>query len=157
MPGYKKINNDIYEKKVTSDYSLIFDCTKKHRNLTGPGDYTYPLFFVKFKEEHHQLFLLNVDLLTVTLISPREAFSEFRVYYDATNYGGEAGPNVSNSLNKNEPVVEYDSLSNQYIVTNTEISLKLFNKFIYLSTELFVHYFKIFEEWLIKCLHRIES
>jgi hypothetical protein len=133
--GYSKNKKNLFTKKITSNCSLIIDANKKREHFEDVQIYSYPSFYWEFDNKSFPF--SNYNDPSVLLFNQLSSFVLF--FYGNLNLRNRTG----------EPVIYHYEQTGEYVLTNTHLNLERFNKFILLTTELLIHYFKIFENWVI--------
>ena len=134
LVGYSKSKKYIFSKQLATGFSLKIDTHKSRKHFETIENYTFPTIYIEFKNAKY-FFANEIDTFTFFFMGVGSYLYFF--------YG-----NRQSSKSTDEPVVYHQEESNKYILTNSYENLERFNKFIYLNTELFIHYFKIFEKWV---------
>jgi hypothetical protein len=143
LDDYTKIGKESV-KRVNNDVSLIFDWEKKLHSFNSIEQYLLPDLIFKIKD--YQEYLFSQTDLTKLLFMPNNSF--FAFYFNSYNLGTNNLQIIDISVKDDEPVLYKSSTEkNKYIITNSYENLSRYNKFIYLHTELTIHYLKILEKW----------
>ncbi len=145
---YKKVKN-IYIKNISTNFSLVFNTRKEYKKLEVIESYTYPTF--QILDENNTINLFGHTDLSKLLFMPATIFTHFYAYYNLFSYTEKMQIVKVESL-KNEPIIIFNKNSNTYEISNSSGTLMKLNKFIFLTTELFIHYFNLFEAWLISAI-----
>ncbi len=154
LPDYKKTaKKNIYEKKISDEYFLIFDIKKEYKKLESIESYTYPNFYL-IKNGHIVKLFYATDIFDL-LFLPANSFLQFYTYYNKVILNDKNEIIEIRRTSYDEPIIYHNLITNKYEVTNRFDTLTELNKFIFITTELFLHYFRIFEKWLINTIKNI--
>lgn len=134
LAGYNKRKGYFFEKKIGKGASLIIDARKSRKHFETIEDYKFPGIYLELNNEKY--FFTN-------------EFDSFSFFFIAANsYINFFYKNRRMAKSSDEPVVYQDADSDKYILTNSLENLTRFNKYIFLNTDLFCHYFSVFEKWV---------
>lgn len=143
-------NKTVYTKRLSKDHVLKLACNyEKYISSSGINEYVFPTVSLLFNGNEYHFF---------TVTDVREMFflsgTSFLFFYIESNdlIFNEANQLVGTTRKYNEPQVYHNAESNKYIVTNSYKKLPYYNKYIYLILELHIHYFRVFENWIINSI-----
>lgn len=107
-------------------------------------DYHFP--FVQLEIDGYRVPIIEADP-RLLLLMDRGSFTFFYIERNVFKYDEEL-KQVTSVIPKREYPVYYQE-DDKYIVSNSHEKLETYNKFIYITLELFNHYYFVFEKWLI--------
>lgn len=148
LDGYSKQNDKCYVKRVTdSVYLKVVPFTQYGENAFV-NDYVFPEPVVNIRGKDLYFFrdLGESDLLRYLFLFG----SSFHFFYYEVMDGDLASGSFT--LKRDEPKIYQNKEKTKFILTNSYDKLRIYNKYIYIVLELYLHYFRVFERVLIKQL-----
>lgn len=142
--GFTNSKQDVLVKKLSDNFKIEINCkvSRLRYGIENPADYLPPL--ISF--EIHNM-VCGIDIFkklynTISFINSDELFNFFFFRFENEN-----------KLKFKEPVAYFDEAMDKYILQNSPENLERFNKFILIFIELYKHYFKILDEWIVNDLY----
>lgn len=147
IEGFKRVKGSLFQKKITEDINLIIDARKSQRpSMQTIEDYAFPLIYLFYKNQRYYFNENNsFDALSFLFVNSIHSYLVF--FYRNRKIAKE----------KEEPIVYKDELTGKYILTNSLENLERFNKYIFIISELYLHFFKIFDEWVFENISTMEQ
>ncbi len=134
-----------YIKKIAS---TIFIKLKPYNNFnkhSGINEYLFPQIIIEIDRKNYYFF--REGDLRHFLFLPGLSFMFFYLESNTVTFNDMGVMKVEKK--NDEPIVYYKEESKQYTITNRYEKLKLYNKYIFILLDLYIHYFRVFEKWLI--------
>jgi len=141
----RKGKSSVYLKQLGDGITMVLDLKREDAAFIALPTYTFPDLRVRTAEKEHGV-IDRTDLASFLLL-PSPSFSFF---YANSNefFCNEDGQVIRVSQKKGEPLIYHDERAGIFTISNSLKNLERFNKYIYMVTELFVHYYNFFEIWL---------
>jgi len=150
LADYKPETRTVYKKRVSENIDLTLNTYREHIQLRGISAYTFPSLAINIKGQE------NINLGTIDvrnlLFLPESSFIFF--YMDSHNYTIDENSFIFQNITRkdDEPVIYHLEDEQKYMISNTRENIDRYNKYIEAVLELSIHYFSLFEKWLIKTL-----
>ena len=141
----KRGKSSIYSKKLRENVFLNFDCNKKRNNFSSIDRYLFPDLSIDVNSINYK-FSNDTDLNTLLLIPGNSYF----VFYTCSHeFIKDSNGELVQVIRKEDEPLTYKSEDVEgFYLANSSENVARYNKFIYCTIELFIHYFKIFEKWI---------
>ncbi|MDX1936397.1 MAG: hypothetical protein SFU21_04755 [Flavihumibacter sp.] len=154
FPDYKKCDKaNIFIKNISDIFTLYYDTRTGQLTNEYIQHYRFPLFTLEINSMPTTfLFETGANDLLFMIGGP---FDYFLFHYNSY-FTDEVG-NCRHSFLNDEPIVVHNKFTEKYEVRNSEDLTLRVNKYIETSLELYLHYFRIFEKWLIGVLKEISE
>ena len=134
-----------FYKEVTKGVWLEVFFKRKQANFFSISDYYFPQIKIKFENTSYS-FCEKTDL-QMLLFLPTNSFYTF--YSESILvFKDDLGRLIGNKIKDSEPVVYHFKEEEKYVITNSYEKLSKYNKYILITSNLFIHYFQIFERWV---------
>jgi hypothetical protein len=136
LVGYSKTGKNIFTKSIQPGISLKINASKKRGHFETMENYYFPNMYLEFNKVKYLISGSPFDVLTFFIMGTFSFTHFFHLNLQLNNREG-------------EPKIYYSDEIDGYVLSNSVENLERFNKFIFLSAELYVHYYKVLEQWAI--------
>ena len=147
LDGFNRKTKDSYEKEIWKNTFLKFNCAPYKRRRLSLQIYHFPSLSIIVDGQEFEIF--EKTDLTKLLLNGVSTFHFF--YMQSVEIAYDQNGNLKAPWPKTDEPVIYSS-GEKFIVSNSYENLRRFNKYIFIITDLFDHYFRIFTDWLINIL-----
>lgn len=155
LPDYRKTGQSgIYEKIISAEYSLFFDTNTEQKKIENIESYKPPIFSLKSKFSGVTTFFNGMDSHSLLFIGGG-TFDYFYSHY--TSYFIDHDGYYCAKYSTEEPIIFHNKTKNVFEIKNSEEITKRVNKYVNICLELYLHYFRVFENWLIYTLNDIRT
>lgn len=155
FPDYKKSDRaNEFVKNISETFYLYYDTKTGQLTKENIENYRFPLFTLGIKNSIPTTFLPETGANGL-LFMANSPFDYLGFHYESY-FTDEEGICRNRFLN-DEPIVVHNKFTDKYQVRNSEDLTLRVNKYIETSLELYLHYFRIFEKWLIGVLKEISE
>jgi len=147
LTDYTK-KKDFYIKKLNNSTSIKLYPIKDYKKYSGISEYRFPRIIIENAgEESIPIPLSGLDLLNFLFINS----PSFIFFYAESNIieMDEKQNRIINVIRKYDEPVIYET-DNEFIITNSLEKLSCYNKYICIVLDLYYHYLRVFEKWVIQ-------
>lgn len=141
-----QLGTSIFRKKIKDGWYLKITPWNSNLKSTGIEEYLFPDVSIEINGDDYYCF--SVPDLRSLVFLPGTTFTFFYIESHSMDKNGDVITNVVRK--RDEPVIYENKAASKfkYTTSNSYDKLELYNKYIYLSLELYCHYFRLFEKFI---------